>query len=140
MVWGEISSFITARQQHAQEIERMKLQGELDAAAHQRNLEGIKLQADMGIKTIAAQAEAAAGQADLEGWLQAVKDVGKSTGIKFLDIWNGSVRPALATMALAVITFEVIKNGWVLNDWDRELVGAILGIYVADRTLTHRGK
>ena len=36
--------------------------------------------------------------------------------------------------------FEIAKNGFDLSDWDRELVGAILGMYVADRTLAKRGK
>ena len=58
----------------------------------------------------------------------------------FLDIWNGSIRPALASMAMAIVVFEVLQNGFVLSDWDRELVGAILGIYVADRSLARRGK
>jgi hypothetical protein len=140
MIWGEVSSFITARQQHAQEIERMKVQAQLDAETHARNMEAIKLQADLGVKTIQAQAEATASQLDMDAWVQSVKDVGKTTGIKFLDIWNGSVRPALATMSLMVIVFEVVRNGFALNDWDRELVGAILGMYVADRALAHRGK
>src|SRR6266478_1301844 len=120
-VWGEIAGWLTARQQHFQEIERMRLQGELDAAAAQR------------VKQIQVQAEAAATGIEMDAWLQAVKDVGRTTGIKFLDVWNGAVRPALATMALAVIVIEFFRNGAVLSDWDRELVGAILGIYVADR-------
>jgi hypothetical protein len=140
MVWGEISSYFTARQQHAQEVERMKLQGELDAAAHARNLEAIKVQADLGVKTIQVQAEADAGRIDVSAWAQAVADVGKKTGIQFLDIWNGSVRPLLATISIAVVVFEVVKHGFELSDWDRELVGAILGMYVADRTLAKRGK
>lgn len=140
MIWGELSSWLTARQQHFQEIERMRLQGELDAAAAQRAQEAIKLQAELGVKQIQVQAEAAATGIEMDAWLQAVKDVGRTTGIKFLDVWNGAVRPALATMALAVIVIEFFRNGAVLSDWDRELVGAILGIYVADRSLIQRGK
>jgi hypothetical protein len=133
MVWGEVSAWLTAKQQHAQDIESMKLKDMLDAAAHVRSLEAMKAQAELGVKTIEAQSTA-------DAFTQAVKDVGKSTGIVFIDIWNGSVRPALATAALIVICAEVIRNGWVLNDWDRELVGAILGVYVADRALVNRGK
>jgi hypothetical protein len=77
---------------------------------------------------------------DATAWMHAVSDVGKQTGIKFLDIWNGSVRPMLATIAIAVVLFEIIKTGFVLSEWDKELVSAILGIYVADRTLGKRGK
>lgn len=140
MIWGEVSSYFTAKQSHKQEIERMQLQGQLDASAHERNLAAIKLQADMGIKTIQVQADAEIGKIDMQAWAQAVADVGKQTGIRFIDYWNGSVRPFLATVSIAVVLFEVVRNGFVLSDWDRELVGAILGIYVADRTLSKRRK
>jgi len=33
-----------------------------------------------------------------------------------------------------------MKNGFILSEWDKELVSAILGIYVADRSLGKRGK
>lgn len=140
MVWGELSAYLTAKQSHKQEIERLRLQGELDAASHARNLESLRLQSDLGVKTIQVQAEADLARVDVGAWAQAVADVGKTTGIRFLDIWNGSIRPWLATLASAVVLFEIVRNGFVLTDWDRELVGAILGIYVADRQLSKRGK
>lgn len=140
MIWGEVSSYFTRKQEHALEMERMKVQGDLEAAQHARNLESIRVQADLGVKTIQVQAEADLARTDSAAWADAVAAVGRSTGIKFLDIWNGSVRPLLATIAIAVVLFEIIKNGFALSEWDRELVSAILGIYVADRTLGKRGK
>lgn len=140
MIWGEVSSFIKERQDHAFEIERMRLQGDLEAAQHARNLEAIRVQADLGVKVIEAQRDADLDRLEGNAWLQAVQDVGKQTGIKFLDIWNGSVRPLLATLAITVVVAEIARNGFVLSDWDRELVAAILGIYVADRSLMKRGK
>lgn len=140
MIWGEVSSYFTRKQEHALEMERMKVQGDLEAAQHTRNLESIRVQADLGVKTIQVQAEADLARTDAAAWADAVAAVGRSTGIKFLDIWNGSVRPLLATIAIAVVLFEIINNGFVLSEWDRELVSAILGIYVADRTLGKRGK
>ena len=140
LIFGEIAAYFSKKQEHAQEVERLKLQGDLDAAQHARNLEAIKVQADLGVKTIQVQAEAALDSVAADAWATAVADVGKQTGIRFLDIWNGSIRPALASMAMAIVVFEVLQNGFVLSDWDRELVGAILGIYVADRSLVRRGK
>ena len=32
MIWGEVSAYLTARQQHSQEMDRMKLQADLEAA------------------------------------------------------------------------------------------------------------
>lgn len=140
MIWGEISSYFKAKQDQAFEIERMKLQGEQEAAQHLRMLESVKQQAELGIKTIEVQREADVARIEADAWLAAVRSVGTQTGIKFLDVWNGAVRPLLATLAIAVVVAEIAHNGFVLSDWDRELVGAILGIYVADRSLAKRGK
>lgn len=140
LIFGEVAAYFSKKQEHAQEVERMKVQDELDAAQHARNLEAVRVQADLGVKTIQVQRDADLDRRDVDAWATAVADVGKQTGIKFLDIWNGSIRPALATMAMAIVVFQVVKNGFALGDWDRELVGAILGIYVADRHLSKRGK
>lgn len=140
LIFGEVMAYFQRQQEHSLELERMKLQGDLEAAQQTRNLEALKLQAELGVKVIEAQREADLDRADVGAWAEAVAAVGRSTGIKFLDIWNGSIRPALATLAMLVIVFEIIQNGFILSDWDRELVGAILGIYVADRSLARRGK
>ena len=140
MVWGEVASFFQKKQDHEFELERVRLQGAMEAAQHERNLAALKLQSDLGIKVIEAQRDAAVVQVETDAWLAAVKDVGKQTGIKFLDIWNGSVRPLLATLAILVVVGEVIATGFILSEWHKELVAAILGLYVADRSLTKRGK
>lgn len=140
MIWGEVSHWITSEQDHKQELARLQLQETIDAAQHARNLEAIRLQAELGVKTIQVQADADVARAAMDAFKQAVTDVGKTTGIKFIDIWNGSIRPYLATLAAVLITANVISNGWVINEQEWELFGAILGIYVADRTLFHRGK
>lgn len=140
MIWGEVSSFFQKKQDHEFELERLRLQGAMEAAQHERNLEALRVQADLGVKVIEAQRDAAVVQVETDAWLAAVKDVGKQTGIKFLDIWNGSVRPLLATLAILVVVGEVIATGFILSAWHKELVAAILGLYVADRSLTKRGK
>lgn len=140
MVWGEVASWMQKKQDHEFELERLRMQGSLDAAQHDREVAMIRLQADLGVKVIEAQRDAAMAGIEADAWLQAVRDVGKQTGIKFLDIWNGSVRPLLATLAILVVVAEVVTLGFVLSDWHKELVAAILGIYVADRSLIKRGK
>jgi hypothetical protein len=140
MIWGEVSSFFQKKQDHEFELERLRLQGAMEAAQHDRNMAAIKLQSDLGIKVIEAQRDAAVSQIETDAWLAAVKDVGRQTGIKFLDIWNGAVRPLLATLAILVVVGEVIATGFILSAWHKELVAAILGLYVADRSLTKRGK
>lgn len=140
MIWGEVSAYFTRRQEHAHEIERMAIQEKADAAQHARNLEAIRVQAEMGIKTIQVQSEANLSQIDASAWAQAVTDVGRQTGVKIIDTWNGAIRPYLATMATVMVMVQFIQHGFVMTDWDKELVAAILGIYVADRSLAKRGK
>lgn len=140
LMFGEIVAFLQKRQEHQLEMERMRLQGQLEGEAHRRNLESIQLQNDLGIKTIEVQRDADLSRIDAGAWAEAVADVGRSTGIKALDLWNGSIRPALATLAILLVVAEAARNGFTLTDWNRELIGAILGIYVADRSLQRRGK
>ena len=140
MVWGEISAWYTAKQEHQHELDRMEIQEKIDAAQHARNMIAIKTQAELGVKTIQVQAEADSDRADATAFAQAVGDVGKQTGIKLIDIWNGIIRPWLATMATIMVIVQFAQHGFIMDEWDKELVGAILGIYVADRSLAHRGK
>lgn len=140
MIWGEISSYFNKKQEHSQEMERMHLENDMEAARHSRDLERIRLQADLNVREVQVAADAAMQKVEADAWLEAVRSVGTQTGIKFLDIWNGSVRPLLATLSIVVVVAEVVAAGFVLSEWDRELVAAILGIYVADRSLQKRGK
>jgi len=140
MLWGEISSWLTKRQDHAQEIERIRLQGELDAAAHERNLVTIKAQADAGVKVIEQQAASAMQGVESDAWLDAVKATGRTVGVAWIDAWNAAIRPAVATWAVILITIHYANHNWVLDDNGWGLCGAALGIYLADRALFKRGK
>lgn len=139
MLWGEISHWITERQQHQQELDRMKLQGDLDAAQHGRQMESMRMQADMGIKVIEAQSAAVIGGLEAEGWLEAVKATGRSVGIAWVDAWNASIRPAVATWSVLMLTADAAKI-IVLTEFTTSVCSAALGIYLADRNLAKRGK
>lgn len=140
MIFGAVFSYLDKRQEATNELKRLELQGRLDAEQHARNMEAWKAQADMGLKVVQVQAENTLNQIEADAWRQAVTDVGQKTGIRFIDIWNGSIRPMLASIAIGMVMFEIMKNGFTLTDWDRELFGAILGIYVADRQMGKQGK
>lgn len=140
MIWGEVASFVQKKQDHAHELDMQRLQAELEDKRHQRDCERLRLQSELGVKEITIAGDIAVQKSEVEAWLQAVRDVGKQTGIKFIDIWNGIIRPLLATLAILVVVAQIVQNGFVLSDWDKELVAAILGIYVADRSLMKRGK
>ena len=139
MLWGEISHWLTERQNHTYEIERMRVQGELEAAQHARNMEAIKVQADLQIEVVKVQAEAAVAGIEAEGWLEAVKATAIKTGVLWVDAWNAMIRPGTATWAIAMISaseFHLI----VLSEFAASVCSAALGIYLADRNLAKRGK
>lgn len=140
MIWGETSAWLTARQEHKYELARLELQERADAAAHARNLESLRLQNELGIKTIEVQRDADLSRVEADAWSDLVVANAKPTGILFIDAWNGSVRPLLATLSILIVVAEVVAAHFMLNDWTRDLVSAILGLYVAERSLAKRGK
>jgi hypothetical protein len=144
MIWGEISSFVTKRQDHKFEIERMKLQGSLEAELHARNLEAQRLQVELGHKTIAIPADADVSRSEADAFRIAMEQMQKPTGIDWVDAWNGIIRPAFATAALALwLWYEfshMALNGWVITAFSMDLIAVVAGFYFADRSLRKRGK
>jgi hypothetical protein len=140
MIWGEVSAFVQKKQDHAFEIERMKLQTEMDDRAHQRTQEAIKLQAELGVKTIAAQAESNVLTEEAQAFTEAIKNAMKPTGIYWVDAWNGIIRPAAATIALGLWVAKLAQQGFAMQEYDMEITGVVLGFFFADRSLGKRGK
>jgi hypothetical protein len=139
MLWGEISAWLTKAQDHKHELDRMNLQAELDRGQHERQLESLKVQAALGVKTIQVQAEAAISELETQGWLEAVKGTTKTIGIAWVDGWNAVIRPGVATWAIIMITLGEF-GVMVLSEDTLAVTGAALGIYLADRSLMKRGK
>lgn len=137
---GQVGQYFTQKQEHKYEMERTKLQGELDAAKHAQDLESIKVQAELGVKTIQVQADADLQKLDATAFLEAQKEAFKPTGIKFVDAWNGSVRPAFATVTMFLWLRALWAQQFVMSDWDRSLASSIAGFYFADRVMRKAGK
>lgn len=140
MVWGEVSAYFTRRQEHQQELERMKASDDLERGRHERDLERIRLQSDLKVEEVKIVGDLAIQKTDADGFVEAMKNAFKPIGIVWVDAWNGSVRPAAASIALCLWVLALAKQGFIVNDWDRELIGAILGFYFADRALARRGR
>lgn len=140
MVWGEVSAWYNKRQDHAFEIERLRLQTEIDDRAHQRNQEALRLQSELGIKTIEAKMEADVATAEADAFVKAMENAFKPTGWAFVDIWNGIIRPTAATIALALWVMKLYSQNWMMQEWDITLAGTVLGFFFADRSLGKRGK
>lgn len=146
MIWGELAAWLTARQEHTFELARMDKQGEMEDKRAERMARGLTLQAELGVKTIEVQAEAAQQQADALAFLEGVKATAIVTGVRWVDAWNATIRPGVATWAIVMLTLEGL--GWLaalggakdLSDGTRQVIYAALGLYLADRTLAKRGK
>lgn len=137
-IWHEFSVWMSRRQEHKFEIERLKVQAEMEAASHARQQEAIRLQAELGVKTIEVQRDAALSQAEADAFTAAIKAAAQPTGIRWVDAWNASVRPAFATVVIAMWVLALWQRNWVLAAWDLELSASIAGFYFADRTLGRR--
>lgn len=140
MVWGEVSSYINKRQDHAHEVEMLKIQQELDDARHTRDLEQMRLASELGLKTIEAQKDAAIAAGELDAFSRAIEAAARPTGIKWVDAWNGSIRPSYATVALILWLVKVAAQGFKMDAFDAELLAVVAGFYFADRSLGKRGK
>jgi hypothetical protein len=140
MIWGEISAYVTAKQDHLFEIERMTLQSTIDAAQFERNQIAIKTQHDLGVDTIRVQSDADIGGIEAQGWLEAVKATAIKTGVAWVDAWNAMIRPGLATWSVVMITLSELALISELSDNTVAVTAAALGIFLADRSLMKRGK
>lgn len=139
MIWGEVSSWVNKKLEHAQEMDRMRLQADLDERAHQRRMESVRFEAEQQVKIIHVQAEAAVGQLEAEGWLEAVKATGRKVGVAWVDAWNAGIRPGLATWGIIMLTLEAFALAQI-TEGTASVIFAALGIFVADRTLGKKGK
>lgn len=137
-VWGEVAAAFTKWQDHKNEMEALQVQMQLDAANHAREMERLKLVSDLGIKEVQVKSDADIQKADADAFVEAMKTVNIQTGITWVDAWNGSVRPAAATTALLLWWGVLLSNNFTMTDWDKELVGVILGFYFAHRVFSAR--
>lgn len=140
MIWGEIASFIQKKQDHQHELEMQKLQADLEAGRHTRDIERIRLQSDLKVTEVKVMGDVAIQGKEMDAFIEGIKAAAIPTGVKWVDAWNGTIRPAAATVALCLWVFALVKAGFITDDWDRELVGVILGFYFADRSLGKRRK
>lgn len=135
---GRGIDWLEKRQEHLQERDRLAAQERLDAARHERQLETIRLQHQLGIEQIQVQGEQASDLEAARAFTEAMKVSNVKTGNKYIDGWNGSIRPAAATISLLLWVGHMAKASFVLTQWDQDLVSSILGFFFADRHLGKR--
>ena len=139
-IWGEISHWLSSAQEHKQELARLEAQSKLDAQKHAQDMESIKLQADLSAKAITVQSDADVKKTEADAFLEAIKDYSAPSGIKFIDGWVKSIRPAFASVSLFLWVMQLYNQQWIMSGFDLDLFGSIVGYVFADRSLAHRGK
>lgn len=135
MIWGQLASIWTKAQDHKHELAMLQLQAELDDKRHARDCERLRLQSELGVKEVVVQADADLARIEASAWMQAATRATERTGVFLVDLWNGVIRPAAASIALYLWVVALNTQGWKMSDWDRELVGVIIGFYFASRVL-----
>lgn len=138
MIWGEVSEFINKSQDHKHEMEALRLQSELEDKKALQELERMRVASELGIKELEVKTNAEIEGKDADAFIAAMATVNVKTGNWVIDAWNGSIRPAAATTALLLWWFCLYTQGFVLTEWDKELVGVILGFYFAHRVFSSR--
>lgn len=136
LIWSQVAEYLNKKQEHAQEIERMQLQAGLDNDRHRNDCERVRLQADLGVREIMVASNAEVEKLEASAFLEAMKNaIPPPTGIRWVDAWNNIIRPAGATIGYVLVVLELSAAGWVMGDWQRELVGTMLGFFFASREL-----
>lgn len=138
MIWGEVSEAWNKHQDHKHELESMRLQMELEAQKAQQDLERMRVASELGIKELEVKTNAEIEGKDADAFIAAMRTVNTKTGNVWIDGWNASIRPAAATTAILLWWLSLAQNGFILQEWDWELVGVILGFYFAHRVFASR--
>lgn len=136
MIWGQLASMWSKRQDHKHELEMLRLQADLDDKRHARDCERLRLQSELGVKEVVVQTDSDIARIEASAFMQASTRVTERTGIYIADLWNSVIRPAAASISLYLWVVALNAQGWKMTEWDRELVGVIIGFYFASRVLS----
>ena len=128
----------TVRQEHYYELQRIKIQDEIEANVHARNLQALRVQSDLGIQVVESQRAYDATLFDNMQFEKAVESVSKPTGNTKIDAINSLIRPLLAVTCIGVWIWNIYAKRGVLTSWDLELIAATLGVFVGSR-IHHKG-
>lgn len=139
-IWGEVAAFVTKRQDHQQELALMAMQQRTDAQRHSQQVEMIRIEAERQVQVIRVQGDADVARIESDAWLDAVRATSRPSGVRWVDGWNGAIRPGLATLAGTLIVGDFVSGGYVLSDAGWAIVSAALGVFLADRALRYQGK
>lgn len=133
LIVGYIHDFLTKWQDNRNEIARLELQGRLDAERHEREQSAQRLQAELGIKVLEVQTRRDQAAAEDAMLLEAIRGTQRATGIRWVDAWNGVIRPLLASVCIGLWVMSLWERSFKLDEWDRALMSLALGVFVGGR-------
>ena len=122
------------KQDHAQEVERMRVQAEVDAAQHLRNLEMLEIQSRLKLDLIREEVRGAVEQADAAAFVESIK-AARPTGVPWVDAWQGIIRPLVSTVCVGLWCMSLVERRFVMQEFDLALVGSVIGWHFGTRSL-----
>lgn len=134
-ILGEFFGFLKARDEHKAELERTRLQIELERERASLQRAAAQQAADLGVKVIEAQSEAAAEAAAALAHLRAIEGVNEaSKRPDWIGAFNAFIRPELAQVAILLLVADAIwPDAVTLTPLMLELFCAVLGVFVGER-------
>lgn len=130
----KVFSLAERKQDHSQEIDRMRVQAEVDAAQHLRNLEMLKIQSELKLDLIKEEVRGAFEAHEGEALIESIRSA-KPSGVKWVDAWNAIIRPLVSTVCVALWAMSLVKRGFQPNEFDLALIGAVIGWHFGTRSL-----
>jgi hypothetical protein len=131
---GEGIAFFKQRTERKQELEMMRLAHEQDKDRRAWDREAIGLAKEHEITLIHEQSGAQLDNIGAMMQKSAVDGLFTKTGVTWIDGWNGSIRPFLATCAILLIVLEALTLELVrLDETTKSFLFSALGLFVGGR-------
>lgn len=132
--FGEVLGFFKAKQDHAHEMAMLTLTNAQEERRGERQRQAVKDAADAGIKLVEVQAEATSRGMSDQMLLTTMENMGKPSGIKWIDGFNAFIRPELAQISIILLVLNAFfPQQVVLSAFLLEIIAAVLGLFVGGR-------
>lgn len=130
----KVFSIAERKQDHAQEMASIELQARVDAEQHRRNLEMLEIQSRLKLDLIKEETRGAFEAAEGAAFIESIKSA-RPTGIRWLDGWNGSIRPFVSTVCVLLWFMSLLNRNFALQEFDLALIGSVIGWHFGTRSL-----
>ena len=131
---GELLGIFKAREDRRAEIDMLRLQADLERERAERQRLAVADAAAAGVKLVEAQREASAGDFADRMTLEALQQIGRPSGVAWVDALNASVRPVLAYVSLLLLAGSAVApEHVVITGMVGEVACGALGLYVGGR-------